>query len=74
MRDERDRARAEVAAASASSKTVLLLGAEGTGVPAPLLGEVDACLEIPQVGLLRSLNVHVSASLVMWEYCRQHPI
>ena len=56
------------------AKTLLLLGAEKEGVPPELLAEVDACVEIPQAGLIRSLNVHVSASLVMWEYCRQHPI
>ena len=49
---------------------VLLLGAEGTGVPASLLCEVDACVEIPQRGLLRSLNVHVSAAIAMWELTR----
>jgi tRNA G18 (ribose-2'-O)-methylase SpoU len=49
---------------------VLLLGAEGTGVPASLLAEVDQCVEIPQRGLLRSLNVHVSAAIAMWEHAR----
>lgn len=53
-----------------SERTILLLGAEGTGVPAPLLAEVDACIEIPQRGLLRSLNVHVSAAIAMWEWAR----
>ena len=54
----------------ALEKTVLLLGAEGTGVPASLLAEVDQCVEIPQRGLLRSLNVHVSAAIAMWEHAR----
>ena len=52
-------------------KTVLLLGAEGDGVPAALLADADACVEITQSGLIRSLNVHVSASVVLWEYTRQ---
>lgn len=50
---------------------VLLLGAEKEGVPATLLSLVDACVEIPQAGLLRSLNVHVSCSLALWEITRQ---
>lgn len=28
-------------------------------------------MEIPQQGQLRSLNVHVSGSIVIWEYIRQ---
>ena len=39
-----------------------------------LLSEVDACVEIPQAGLVRSLNVHVSASVALYEFARQHPI
>ena len=52
-------------------RTTLLLGSEGEGVPAALLGEVDACVEIPQAGVLRSLNVHVATSLLLWEYAKQ---
>jgi tRNA guanosine-2'-O-methyltransferase len=52
-------------------KTVLLLGAERTGVPAALLAEADVAVEIPQTGVVRSLNAHVSASLALWEYTRQ---
>jgi len=33
---------------------------------------VDVCVEIPQHGVTRSLNVHVSAALLVWEYTRQH--
>ena len=57
---------------SAPRRTVLLLGAEGTGVPAPLLSEVDDCVEIPQRGLLRSLNVHVSAAIAVYEMMMRH--
>ena len=56
-----------------TAKTVLLLGAESTGVPAPLLAEVDACVEIPQRGLLRSLNVHVSAAIAAYELLQNDP-
>lgn len=53
-------------------RMLLLLGRERMGVPVELLAEVDMLVEIPQLGLVRSLNVHVSASLVIWEYTRQH--
>ena len=33
---------------------------------------LDVCVEIPQQGVIRSLNVHVSAALLIWEYTRQH--
>jgi len=52
-------------------KMLLVLGAEKEGLPVNVLSEVDLVLEIPQLGVLRSLNVHVSASLVMWEFVRQ---
>uniref|UniRef100_A0A665X6Q2 tRNA (guanosine(18)-2'-O)-methyltransferase TARBP1 n=1 Tax=Echeneis naucrates TaxID=173247 RepID=A0A665X6Q2_ECHNA len=53
-------------------KTLLLLGNEREGIPANLLQMLDVCVEIPQQGVIRSLNVHVSAALLIWEYTRQH--
>ncbi|XP_026133478.1 LOW QUALITY PROTEIN: probable methyltransferase TARBP1 [Carassius auratus] len=53
-------------------KSLLLLGNEREGIPANLLQLVDVCVEIPQHGITRSLNVHVSAALLVWEYTRQH--
>jgi len=32
------------------------------------------CLTIPQLGKVQSLNVSVAASIVMYEYVRQHPL
>jgi tRNA G18 (ribose-2'-O)-methylase SpoU len=52
-------------------KTVLLLGAEKEGVPADLLALLDATVEIPQLGVVRSLNVHVSAAIGIYEFTRQ---
>ncbi|GJP36161.1 hypothetical protein CLOM_g20680 [Closterium sp. NIES-68] len=54
------------------AKTVLLLGREKEGVPADLIRLLDVCVEIPQLGLIRSLNVHVSAAIATWEYTRRH--
>jgi len=53
-------------------QTVILLGAEKEGIDADLLPLLDGCVEIPQSGQIRSLNVHVSGSLAIWEYTRQH--
>lgn len=52
-------------------RTVLLLGKEREGIPAHLLRVVDVCFEIPQLGIVRSLNVHVSGAIAIWEYTRQ---
>lgn len=51
--------------------TVLLLGREKEGIPVEYLQAVDTCIEIPQLGIIRSLNVHVSGALAIWEYSRQ---
>jgi tRNA G18 (ribose-2'-O)-methylase SpoU len=51
-------------------KTLILLGDERRGIPVHLLSLVDMCIEIPQVGITRSLNVHVCGAIVMWEYLR----
>ncbi|KNE65793.1 hypothetical protein AMAG_09769 [Allomyces macrogynus ATCC 38327] len=56
------------------TKMILLLGKEKEGVPADLLAAgdiVDLCIEIPQLGLTRSLNVHNSAAILIWEYVRR---
>ena len=52
-------------------RTVLLLGREKTGIPSRFIHMLDACVEIPQLGIIRSLNVHVSGALMVWEYTRQ---
>jgi len=52
-------------------KTALILGNEKTGIDADLLQLLDVCVEIPQTGHLRSLNVQTSGSMAIWEYVRQ---
>jgi tRNA guanosine-2'-O-methyltransferase len=54
-----------------SGGMVLLLGKEKEGIPVEFLQAVDQCLEIPQYGIIRSLNVHVSAAIAIWEYTKQ---
>ncbi|KAI8390273.1 hypothetical protein BD560DRAFT_362076 [Blakeslea trispora] len=52
-------------------KCVLLLGKERQGVPAALLQMLDVTIEIPQYGITRSLNVHVSGAICIYEYTKQ---
>ena len=51
-------------------KCILLLGKEKEGIPQEYLGILDACIEIPQFGIVRSLNVHVSGAICLWEYTK----
>ena len=51
-------------------KCVLVLGKEKEGIPQEYLGVLDECIEIPQFGVIRSLNVHVSGALCLWEYTK----
>lgn len=60
------------ASAVLPEKTILVLGSEREGMPAAVLGECDLLVEIPQVGVTRSLNVQVAAAIVLFEYGRQH--
>lgn len=52
-------------------KSVLLLGREREGIPLQLLQLLAHTVEIPQLGMIRSLNVHVSGAIAMYEYSRQ---
>lgn len=52
-------------------KVVLVLGREKEGVPVDFLPLIDQCIEIPQFGVIRSLNVHVSAAVLIWEYTKE---
>lgn len=47
---------------------------EKEGIPADLLSLLDIIVEIPQQGVIRSLNVHVTGGIVIWEYAKQHLI
>lgn len=52
-------------------KCVVLLGREKEGIPADLLQLMNDTIEIPQLGFIRSLNVHVSGAIALFEYTRQ---
>lgn len=53
-------------------KMILVLGHEKEGIPANIINILDLAIEIPQLGVIRSLNVHVTSALFTWEYCKQH--
>lgn len=55
-------------------KSVLLLGREREGIPVQLLQLLDHTVEIPQLGIIRSLNVHVSGAIALYEYSKQHSV
>ena len=54
-----------------SEKSVMLLGKEREGIPADLLSILDQALVIPQLGVIRSLNAHVSGSIALYEYTKR---
>jgi tRNA (guanosine-2'-O-)-methyltransferase len=51
---------------AARQRTVMLLGHEQSGVPAPAMELVDQAVEIPMLGVGHSLNVAVAGSLVLY--------
>ena len=59
-------------AAQIPHKCVLILGKEKEGIPVQFLNQLDTCIEIPQFGVTRSLNVHVSAALALWEITKNN--
>lgn len=48
-------------------KIALVFGNELNGVDEAVMAIADACIEIPQFGTKHSLNVAVSAGIVIWE-------
>jgi tRNA G18 (ribose-2'-O)-methylase SpoU len=45
---------------------VLVRRQEKEGIPVNLIKVLDACMEIPQLGVIRSFNVHVSGAIAVW--------
>lgn len=48
----------------------VVLGNEVNGVRQDVVDECDGCLEIPQFGTKHSLNVSVTAGIVVWHFCQ----
>lgn len=57
--------------AEPNTKYALVFGNEVEGVDQAIADVVDGAIEIPQVGIKHSLNVSVSAGILMWEMFRQ---
>ena len=49
----------------------LVFGHEVDGVDQEVIQKSDACIEIPQWGSKHSLNISVSAGIVMWDVAKQ---
>lgn len=50
-----------------SKKYALVFGNEVFGVSQKAVGLCDGCIEIPQLGTKHSLNISVSAGIVIWD-------
>lgn len=53
---------------SSNEKYILIFGNEIEGVSQEIIDISDFCLEIPQFGTKHSLNVAVSAGIVLWDF------
>jgi 23S rRNA (guanosine2251-2'-O)-methyltransferase len=51
-----------------NEKYALIFGNEVNGVSDEVMGQIDACIEIPQFGTKHSFNVVVSAGIVLWDF------
>ena len=52
-----------------SEKLAIVLGNEVKGVDQKVIDRSDACIEIPQFGTKHSMNVSVTAGMVIWHLC-----
>ena len=55
----------------AQGKYALVLGNEVKGVRQDVVNACDGCVEIPQYGTKHSLNVSVTAGIVLWEFAHR---
>lgn len=53
-----------------SKKYAIVLGNEVKGVRQSVVDMCDGCIEIPQFGTKHSLNVSVTAGILIWEFAR----
>ncbi len=52
-------------------KYAVILGNEVKGVQQHIVDKCDGCIEIPQFGTKHSLNVSVTAGLIIWDFFKQ---
>jgi len=66
-----EKADSTVSAAALTGPLVVILGSEEKGISRELLGLSDAQVSIPITGSIGSLNVSVSAGIILYEVIRQ---
>ena len=54
-----------------SEKYAVILGNEIKGVQQVVVDNCDGCIEIPQFGTKHSMNVSVTAGIIIWEFYRK---
>ena len=54
-----------------SGKYAIVMGNEVKGVQQEVVDMCDGCIEIPQYGTKHSLNVSVTAGIVIWEFANR---
>lgn len=54
-----------------NKKYAVILGNEVKGVQQEVVDNCDQCIEIPQYGTKHSLNVSVTAGIVIWDFFKQ---
>ncbi len=64
-------AKAPLQIARTNNLYAVVLGNEVKGVKQTVIDKCDSCLEIPQFGTKHSMNVSVTAGIVIWEFARQ---
>ncbi|MCF8346284.1 MAG: RNA methyltransferase [Bacteroidales bacterium] len=52
-------------------KYALIFGHEVRGVEQEVVNHSDCCIEIPQFGTKHSLNISVSAGIILWEFFKK---
>jgi len=66
-----EKAENQVSAAGLTGPLVMILGSEEKGISRELLGLSDELVSIPITGIIGSLNVSVSAGIILYEVVRQ---
>lgn len=57
--------------ADSSLRYAVVLGNEVKGVQQTVVDKCDGCIEIPQFGTKHSMNVSVTAGMIIWELAKQ---
>lgn len=55
-----------------TEKYAVVLGNEVKGVQQEVVDHCDGCIEIPQYGTKHSLNVSVTAGIIVWEFANRY--